>query len=83
MTYGYDWDSESEDKEHRGLPWKQSPEGRQWELAKYALWLAKIEEEELLEAVAILFEMAKAEVEEAEEKEKAKEEALLCICLLF
>jgi hypothetical protein len=83
MAYGSDWDSESEDEEHRSLQWKQSPEGRQWELAKYALWLAKIEEEELLQAVAILFEMAEAEVEEAEEKEKAKEEALRCIRFLF
>ena len=83
MAYGYDWDSESEDEEHRTLQWKQSPEGRQAERAKYDLWLAEIEENALLEAVAILFEMAEAEVEEAEEKEKAKEEALRCIRLLF
>ena len=78
-SYIKKWDPESENKEHRDLKWILSDEGWQWNEAKYAMQMAKIAKEDLLEAVAILFEMAEAEAEEEDEKE----DALRCIHLLF
>jgi hypothetical protein len=70
-----DW----ENQEELNLKWLFLDEGRQYERAQYELNQTIIEEIYILQAVAILFEMAEEEAEEAE----AKEDALRCIKKLF
>jgi hypothetical protein len=67
-----EWDTEEDYEDLRqDLDWQMSYEGRRILAAEHDALMIRIEEEDLLQAVGILFQKAEAKYQEEEDKEKA------------